>query len=87
MTQTTQFRGEIDEYTNRVLGVVKEKFGLKDKSEALNKFADMYGGEFVDREVSDEYVEEVIQSCKAHKKKYGLRKMSLKDLDKLTGLE
>lgn len=80
------FRAQIDEYTNRVLGVIKERFGLKDKSEALNKFADMFGQEFVEREVKDEVVEEVIKSCEAHIKKYGHRKMSLKELDKLCGL-
>jgi len=49
----------VNEYTNRVLGVIKEKFGLKDKAEALNKFADMYGEEFIEKEVKDEVVEEV----------------------------
>ena len=44
----------VNEYTNRVLGVIKEKFGLKDKAAALNKFADMFGEEFVEREVKDE---------------------------------
>jgi len=87
MTQTIQFRAEIDDYTNRVLGVVKEKFGLKDKSAALNKFAEMHGEDFVNREIKDEVVEEVIRSCEAHIKKYGHRKMSLKELDKLCGLE
>ncbi|MBM3308638.1 MAG: DUF2683 domain-containing protein, partial [Candidatus Altiarchaeales archaeon] len=37
----------ITEYGNRVLGVIKEKFGLRDKSEALARFIDMYGEEFV----------------------------------------
>jgi len=77
----------VNEYTNRVLGVIKEKFGLKDKAEALNKFADMYGEEFIEKEVKDEVVEEVIKSCREHIKKYGYRKMSLKELDRLCGLE
>ena len=86
MTQIS-FRAQIDEYTNRVLGVIKEKFGLKDKSQALDKFAEMYGDDFVEREVKDEVVEEVIKSCEAHIKKWGHRKMSLKELDRLCGLE
>ena len=53
MTQTIQFRAEIDDYTNRVLGVIKEKFGLKDKSLALSKFAELYGEEFVEKEVPE----------------------------------
>mgnify|MGYP001574962494 CR=1 FL=1 len=77
----------INEYTNKVLGVIKEKFGLKDKAKALDKFAEMYGEDFVEKEVKDEIVEDVIKSCEAHIKKYGLRKMSLKELDKLCNLE
>lgn len=87
MTQTINFRGEIDNYTNRVLGVIKEKYGLKDKSQALNKFAEMYGEDFIEKEVKEEIVEEVIKSCEAHIKKHGHRKMSIKELDKLCGLE
>ena len=77
----------VNEYTNRVLGVVKERFGLKDKAEALNKFTEMHGEEFVEKEVRDEVVEEVIKDCEMHIKKYGYRKMSLKELDHLCGLE
>jgi len=74
---------EVDEYTNRVLGVVKEKYGLKDKGLALNKFAEMYGEEFVEREVHEDVIKEVIDSCNRHIKKYGFRKMSTKELDLL----
>ncbi len=77
----------VSEYTNKVLGVIKEKFGLKDKAEALDKFADIYGEEFVEKEVKDEVVEGVIKSCEAHIKKHGHRKMTIKELDKLCGLE
>lgn len=77
----------VNEYTNRVLGVIKEKFGLKDKAKALDKFADICGEEFVEKEVKEELVRGVIKSCEEHIKKYGYRKMSLKELDKLCGLE
>jgi len=77
----------VNKYTSKVLGVIKEKFGLKDKAEALDKFAEMHGEEFVEKEVKDEVVREVIKSCEEHIKKYGYRKMSLKELDKLCGLE
>ncbi|MDO8428414.1 MAG: DUF2683 family protein [Candidatus Diapherotrites archaeon] len=75
---------KVSEYASRVLGVVKEKYGLKDKAQALEKFAEMYGEEFVDREVREEVIKEVIESCNQHIKKYGFRKMSVKELDKLT---
>ncbi|MGV8141047.1 MAG: DUF2683 family protein [Candidatus Woesearchaeota archaeon] len=86
MTQIS-FRAEIDEYTNRVLGVVKEKYGLKTKSEALNLFADMYGEEFVDREIKDELIQEMKKISEEHKKKYSNRAMTLEELDKLTGVK
>lgn len=73
----------VDEYTNRVLGVIKERFGLKGKSEALDKFADMYGENFVEKEVDEKLIAEVIDSCNAHIKNYGFRKMSMKEFDKL----
>ncbi|OIO24610.1 hypothetical protein AUJ14_05755 [Candidatus Micrarchaeota archaeon CG1_02_55_22] len=74
---------KVKRYTNRVLGVVKEKYGLKDKSEALDKFAELYGGEFVDSEVGDELVRDIIRSTSAHVKKHGFRKMSLEELERL----
>lgn len=49
-------RVSLNEYTNRVLMVVKAKYGLKDKSEALNKFAEMYGEEEVERKVKPSYL-------------------------------
>jgi hypothetical protein len=76
----------VNEYTSKVLGVVKEKFGLKDKAEALDKFADMYGEEFVEKEVKEELLKRMIAECgsweKLHKFK---RKTTLKELDKLCG--
>jgi len=79
---------KVNEYTNKVLGVIKEKFGLKDKAEALDKFADMCGEEFVDKEVKDELIHQMIQECEAWEKKHRFkRKMSLKELDKLCGIE
>lgn len=86
MAQTIQFRAEIDDYTSRVLGVVKEKFGLKDKSDALNKFAEMFGGDFVEKEVNEEFVAEVLDTVREHHKKYPKRRMTLKELDKITGI-
>ncbi len=77
----------VSEYASRVLGVIKEKFGLKDKSEALEKFADIFGEEFVEKELKDEVVLDVIRSSEAHVRKYGYRRMSLRDLRKLCGVE
>ena len=72
-------RVELNNYANRVLGVIKMKFGLRDKSEALNKFIEMYGDEFIEKEANDEYVKKVILISDNHFK----RKMSLQELNKL----
>jgi hypothetical protein len=75
----------LDDYANRVLMVIKAKFGLKNKSEALNKFAEMYGDDVVEKEANDEYVKKVLWIEERHLKKYGNRKMTLKELDALCG--
>lgn len=74
---------KVNEYTSRVLGVIKEKYGLKDKAQALDKFTQMYGEEYADREIKDSVVREVIESCDRHIKKYGFRKMDIRELDKI----
>jgi len=83
---TVALRANISGYANRVLGVVKEKFGLRDKSEAINKFTEMFGEEFVEKEVKEEVVRGLVKTCENHSRKYGRRKMSLKELDRLCGM-
>ena len=74
---------QIDNYTNRVLGVVKEKFGLKDKGKALDKFTEMFGEEFVEKDVKEEVVNDVIKGCDEHIKKYGFKAMTEKEFKNL----
>ncbi len=59
----------VDDYTNRVLGVIKEAFGLRDKSEALQKFVELHGEEFLHEHVSEAVAREVMASTDAHIKK------------------
>ena len=40
---------EIDDYTNRVLAVIKAKMGVRTKGEALSWFAEEYGDESVEK--------------------------------------
>lgn len=77
---------KVSDYSSRVLGVIKEKFGLRDKGQALDKFAELYGDEFVDREVKDEVVRDVIRSTEAHIRKHGFKAMTVEELDRLSGL-
>ncbi len=83
MGRTVTMNLKAEEYTNRVLGVVKEKYGLNDKSQALNKFVDMFGDEFVEHEVREDVIKEIIASCDKHIKKYGFKSMTTNELDEL----
>ena len=76
-------RLSLDDYTNKVLNVIKARFGLKDKSEALNKFAQLCGDEIVEKEAKDEYIQKLLQIEDTHLKKYGKKKMTLQELDRL----
>jgi hypothetical protein len=46
----------IDERTNRVLNVVKARFGLKDKSQAIEVMAEQYEQEVMEPELRPEYI-------------------------------
>ncbi|MCD6227257.1 DUF2683 family protein [Candidatus Micrarchaeota archaeon] len=70
----------IDEYTNRVLGVIKEMYGLRDKGEALKWLAHKYGDEFIEPKLREEFVKSVIKTTEEHIKKYPKRRMTLKEL-------
>ena len=72
-----------DEYSNRVINVVKAKYDLKDKSEALNKFIHMYGGEEIDLDAKEEYVQKVQEIVDKHYIKHSNKSMSVKELDYL----
>lgn len=79
-------RVELDAYANKVLAVLKAKYGLKDKSEAINKFAELYGDEVVEKEASDEYIKHIIEVTNKHLKKHKDRRMTLEELDKMCGI-
>ena len=76
---------KVSDYASRVLGVIKEKYGLRDKSEALERFADMYGDEFVDKEVRDDYVEKILRIEAQERRKHPGRRMTDRELDELFG--
>lgn len=82
----TQARFELDEYTTRVLDVVKGKYGLKSREEALNKFVREFGEEFLEYPVSEEYLSKLDSIVAEHEKKYGKRTISEKELDDLLEL-
>lgn len=81
--ETKSARIEINAYANKVFAVLKAKYGLKDKSEAINKFAELYGEELVEKEANEEYVKKMIDIANNHMKKYGRRTMTFEELDAL----
>jgi len=72
----------IDDHTNRILNIVKAKYGLKDKSEAIIKMAEEYEDVILEPELKPEYIEklrkiEKIEAIEAGtvenlRKRYGL---------------
>jgi len=49
----------INEKTNRLLNILKAKYGLKDKSEAIDIMAKEYEEEILEPELRPEYVEKI----------------------------
>ena len=49
----------IDEHTNRVLNIVKAKFGLKDKSEAINLVVSDYEQSSLEPQLRPEYKQKI----------------------------
>ena len=76
----------MDDYTARVLDVIKGKFGLKNRSEALKKLALEAGNDYIELAPNEMVLKELDEIYESHKRKYGNRKMSDAELRKLLGL-
>ncbi|UCE38466.1 MAG: DUF2683 family protein [Thermoplasmata archaeon] len=50
---------DIDNRTNQVLNIVKAQYGLKDKSEAIEKVVDIYEEEVMEPELRPEYIDKI----------------------------
>lgn len=82
--KTVTMNVKIKDYTSRVLGVVKEKYGLRDKGEALDKFAEICGEDFVEPEVKESYLKKLDEIEKDYFKKYGNNhRTTVEELDRL----
>jgi len=51
----------INEEANRVLNIIKAKYGLKDKSEAINLVVSEYEQEFLEPELRPGYIEKALR--------------------------
>lgn len=67
---------KLGEYEDRVLTIVKGKYGLKNKSDAVNLVIDFFEGEFLEPELRPEYVEKL----KLREQQKGLRFRSVQEL-------
>ncbi len=47
----------ISEHANRILNIIKAKYGLKDKSEAIDLMAEKYERNVLEPELRPEYIE------------------------------
>ena len=76
----------MDDYTARVLDVIKGKFGLKNRSEALKKLALESGNDYIELAPNEAVLKEFDSIYENHKKKHNNRKMDDKELRNLLGL-
>ncbi|MDI6917665.1 MAG: DUF2683 family protein [Thermoplasmatales archaeon] len=70
----------LNERENRILNIIKGKYGLKNKSEAINLVIDEYEKELLEPELRPEYIEKMREREKEHtvkvknfKKHFGLK--------------
>ena len=74
---------EIDEEANKVINLLKAQYGLRDKSQAINKMAKQYKEIVLESEFSPEYIHKLMEiqkepiirvgSTAELRKRYGLR--------------
>ena len=70
----------IDEKTNRILNILKAKYGLKDKSQAIDIMAQQYEKELLEPELRPEYIKKM-------KKRQKEKTIEIKDFRKHFGLD
>ncbi len=70
----------IEEKANRVLNIIKAKYGLKDKSEAINLVVEEYEKNFLEPQLRPEYAQKLNKIQKGKYSKFN----SLADLRKAT---
>ena len=74
----TQSLIDLGEHEDRVLTIVKGKYGFKNKSDAINFVIDKFEGEFLETEIRPEYTEKINQI----QKEKGINFKNIQDLRK-----
>jgi hypothetical protein len=72
---------DIDDNTNRILGIIKAEFGLKDKSQAIDIMAKEYEQLVFEPKVKPSY----LKRLKKIEKEKNIHIGTLKDFDKIYG--
>lgn len=78
-----QARFELDEHTVRVLDVIKGKYGLKNRDEALRRLALETEDKYVEQKANEEVLQELDKTYEKHKQTNKNRKMTNKELKRL----
>ena len=78
-----QARFELDEHTARVLDVIKGKYGLKNRDEALRRLALETEDKYVEQKANEEVLRELDKTYEKHKQTNKNRKMTNKELKRL----
>jgi hypothetical protein len=60
---------KLSDHSNRILNIVKAKYGLRDKSEAIEKIAIEYEQEILEPEFRPEFVQSIQEAQKGKFKK------------------
>ena len=71
---------DISEHANRIISIVKAKYGLKNKSEAINLMAEQYEKEILELKLRPEHIEKT-------KKRQKEPTVKIKDFREHFGLE
>ena len=82
----TEARFQLNEHTTRVLDVIKGKYGLKNRNDALNKFFQVEGDKYVEQSAREQTLRELDLIYTKHMEKNANRKMTDTELKKLLGL-
>lgn len=82
----TQIKIDADSYSLRVLDVVKGQYGLKNRNDAFKKFIQEFGPNYAQMRVDEEILQSLDVTLHEHIKKYGQKKMTEDELNKLLGL-
>lgn len=72
---------DIEENEDRIINIVKAKFGLKNKSQAIALIANTYEQSFLEPELKPEYLDKLNKV----RKEPGIKLSSIQELRKMTG--